>query len=225
MRSAMFVGAGVAAVSWAARADWITRFESPAEVTANARFGSNCGGAPALDQCPIVAVANDSDRAVRIVAVRFLNSRYIGLGDPALDDWRLAFRTSKEAVGSMTAWDAGARVVECGAPTRWEVFPGALDREGRPVFDTTLGDLARQNLLIPAHSVGYLGIANLAPAANGFTFTMMTDRRLAMGDFGFTQAQAPGAQPIPAVTGGEFSNLAVNVELQPAADGPGVPID
>lgn len=199
-----------------ARAEWINRFLVAADVTGNQRFGTNAGHG-GQEETPIIALRNDSDSPLLVRALRFVNSRYIGMSNPALDDWHLTFRDSLAAVLGMTAWDSNARVLRFGPPTRWSTMAGAFDRAGHPLHDTTLAGLSRFRIVIQSHSTSYLGLANLASTQNGFTFTMMTDWRLPVDDYGFVSTLTPQVNTIAGFTGNQFKNLAMNVEVMSLA--------
>ena len=65
-------------------------------------------------------------------------------------------------------------------------------------------------------SIGAFSVsANVTPVENGFTFTMMTDWRLPIDDYGFVSTLTPQVNTIAGFTGNQFKNLAMNVEVMP----------
>ena len=166
-------------------------------------------------ECSIISLTNSSGLPAIVRTVRFINGRYIGEGNPNLDDWHITVRDNLSQVLGMAAWNSNAQVYRVGPPSQWSNFPGAFDRTGRPVQDTILAGLQRFKIVIPAHSVRYLGLANLAPVDNGFTFTMMTGWRLPADDYGFISTLEPPVKTISEFTSGQFMNMAVNVEVTP----------
>jgi hypothetical protein len=209
---------GVMSLTTGAGADWIIRYSDASEVTDNQRFSTAVNFSDSADETPIVALVNDSDQPLKVQTIRILVSRYIGIGDASKDDWYITFRKDQSDVLGATEWDGNAKISHFGPPTSSIDFLGAADREGHPVQDTTLASLGRFNMVIPPHSVRYLGVGNLLDGAfgeNGLTFIMLTDRRLDVDDYGFTSVAEPRSRTMSDVTGDQFKNAAINVEVVP----------
>ncbi|MBA3725788.1 MAG: hypothetical protein H0W86_04880 [Armatimonadetes bacterium] len=196
----------------AGQAEWINRFATAGDVSGNRAFFNIVTGFPS--ECPIIEIVNDSGFPAIIRTVRFINGRYIGQGNPNLDDWHLTLRKSLNDVLGMTEWSSNAQAYPIGPPSQWSNFPGAVDSAGNPVQETVLTGLERLKIVIPARSVRFLGLANLAPVENGFTFTLMTDWRLPEADYGFMSTGEPPVKTISEITNDLFTNMAINVEVR-----------